>query len=162
MGGCHRRLAHQVIRTVFRLGWNSYRDTDLSLIYIHPDNLHAHWEFVKEGLQRIHDRSTDRWLAEDIYWMLKGNQYSLHIVDDNKGFVILQSVKGWDGLEVFVFCAYIVPGHDVMDAAFAEVQEMARSVGAKRVRFQSMRKGWGKRAEQLGYKAGYQEYELEL
>lgn len=94
--------------------------------------------------------------------MLKAGQYSLHLVDDNKGFAILQLVRGWDGHEMFVFCAYIVPGNDVMDAAFAEVKEIARTAGAKRVRFQSMRKGWEKRAQELGYKTGYTEYELEL
>jgi hypothetical protein len=132
------------------------------LTYIHPDNLHNHWDFVKEGLDRIHSRSTDRWKAEDIYWMLKVGNYSLHIVGENEGFAIIQSVKGWDGLEMFVFCAYIVPGHDVMDEAFNEIKQIGKNIGAKRIRFQSMRRGWEKRAEQLGYKTGYTEYELEM
>lgn len=134
----------------------------MMLNYIHPDNLHSVWEFVEQGLDRIHDRSHDRWMNPDIYWMLKVNQYALYIVDDNKGFVILQQTKGWDGIEVHVFCAYIVPGENVMDAAFDEVKKLANGIGAKRVKFQSHRKGWERRAEELGYTTGYREYELEL
>lgn len=130
--------------------------------FIHPNNLHDVWDLVREGLTRIHDRSSDRWKIEDVYWQLKNNGYTLHVCDGNKGFAILQTVIGWDGPEVFVFCAYVVPGEKVIDEAFAEIKDMARSINAKRIKFQSMRKGWGKRAEQLGYKPGYQEYELEL
>ena len=130
--------------------------------YIHPDNLHSVWDFVLEGLKRIHSRSQDRWKPEDIYWQIKTGNYSLHLVDDNKGFVILQIINGWDGKECFVFCAYIVPGEAAIEDAFEEVKQMARSVNAKRVKFQSMRKGWSKRAEQLGYKPAYLEYEMEL
>lgn len=134
----------------------------MSLTYIHPDNLHDHWDFVKEGLTRIHNRSTDRWKHEDIYWMLKAGNYSLHLVEENKGFVILQLVRGWDGPEMFVFCAYIVPGNDVMEESLNAVKDIAKQAGARRVRFQSMRKGWEKRAQELGYKTGYTEYELEV
>ena len=130
--------------------------------YIHPNNLHDVWGLVSEGLTRIHDRSSDRWKAEDVYWQLKNNGYTLHVCEDDKGFAILQMVNGWDGPEVFVFCAYVVPGEKVIDEAFSEIKDMARGIGAKRIKFQSMRKGCGKRAEQLGYKTGYQEYELEL
>jgi hypothetical protein len=63
---------------------------------------------------------------------------------------------------MFVFCAYIVPGHNVMEEALDAVKNIAREANVKRIRFQSMRKGWSKRAEELGYRTGYTEYELEL
>lgn len=134
----------------------------MSLVYIHPDNLHAHWDFVKQGLERIHDRASDRWKTEDVYWMLKAGNASLHIVNDHDGFVVLQMLKGWDGPECHVFAAYIVPGKDLMDEAFEEVKGIAKACNAVRVKFQSKRKGWDKRAAQLGYELGHVEYELSL
>jgi hypothetical protein len=134
----------------------------LSLTYIHPDNLHSCWEFVKEGLGRIHDRARDRWLPEDVYAMLKANAASLYLVNERDGFAILQLNKGWDGPELFVFGAYIVPGKDLMDEAFAEVKEIGRGLGAKRIKFQSKREGWKKRAAELGYEFGHVEFEIPI
>ena len=134
----------------------------MTLNYIHPDNLHDAWDFVKEGLQRIHDRAKDRWKFEDVYHAIKSNSFGLYIVNEHEGFVILQPVRGWDGQELFVFGAYIVPGHDVMDEAFEEVKQIGKGMNAKRIRFQSKREGWSKRAQQLGYEPSHVEYELTL
>jgi hypothetical protein len=135
---------------------------ELMLHYVHPDALYDVWPFIKEGLTRIHDRATDRWLVEDVYHGIKSNGFSLHIVNDREGFVLLQPTRGWDGPELFVFAAYIVPGHDVMDEAFDEVKRIGKSMGAKRIKFQSKRQGWAKRAEQLGYAFGHVEYEITI
>jgi hypothetical protein len=132
------------------------------LNYIHPDNLHSCWDFVKQGLTRIHDRARDRWMVEDVYSMLKANAAALYIVNEQDGFVILQQVRGWDAPEVFVFAAYIVPGRGVMDESFEEVKKIAASLGAKRIKFQSKRKGWEKRAAELGYQFSHVEYEIAI
>lgn len=132
------------------------------MLYVHPDYLHDHWEFVKEGLTRIHDRASDRWKPEDVYSMLKANSAGLYIINDNDGFCILQPVKGWDGQELFVFAAYLKPGHDFMDESFEEVKQIGRNMNAKRIKFQSKRAGWHKRAIQLGYEFGHIEYEVSL
>lgn len=132
------------------------------LTYIHPDNIHSCWDFVREGLQRILARSDDTWWPEDVYTQIKCGNYHLHLVEDSQGFVILQPIKGWDCLELFVFAAYIPPGGDVMDAAFSEVKQLAHQMGAKRIKFNSKRGGWQKRAEQLGYTQGYVEYVLDI
>ena len=129
--------------------------------YVHPDSLHSVWDFVKEGLDRILARSPDRWKPEDVYWMLKTNNYFLHVYE-NKAFAILQPISGWDGKEVFVFAAYIVPGEGCITDCLNDVKRIATEIGAKRVKFQSKRDGWLKRAEQLGYKESYREFELEL
>jgi hypothetical protein len=132
------------------------------LTYIHPDNLHSCWEFVKEGLARIQSRSPDRWKQEDCYTMVKNGSLVLYLANERDGFALLQPCKGWDGPEVFVFAAYIVPGKDLMAETFAEVKAIAVNAGAKRIKFQSKRAGWAIRAEQLGYTESHREYEVEL
>lgn len=134
----------------------------MSLKYIHPDNIHDCWEFVKEGLIRIHDRAKDRWKPEDVYHGIKSNVFGLYLVEDNKGFVVLQPLTGWDGKELFVFAAYIVPGANVMDEAFEEVKQLGRNMGAKRIKFCSKREGWKKRAAELGYQFSHVEFEVNL
>jgi hypothetical protein len=120
------------------------------------------WPFVVEGLNRIHQRSRDRWCNEDIYMQLKLGNCGLYIVNDMDGFVILQPLQGWDGGEMMVFVAYIPPGGNVMEEAFEDVKRIARESGMRRLKFQSMRNGWGKKAAILGWKPTYQEYEMEI
>ncbi len=129
--------------------------------YIHPDNLHSVWEFVKSGIARIHERAPDRWMAEDAYSMIKNGSLHLYMYGD-EGFAMLQPIRGWDGPEVYVFAAYITPGKDFMTEAFEEVKEIAKQAGAKRIKFQSKRRGWEKKAYDLGYEFGHVEYEVQL
>lgn len=132
------------------------------LQYVHPDNIHSHWDVVKEGIQRIHERAPDRWKAEDVYHMIKSNSLGLYMVNDGDGFALLQPIRGWDGPEMYVFAAYLKPGMDFIRDCFDEVKEIAKGMGARRIKFQSKRKGWEKTAERLGYNYGHTEYEVEL
>ena len=134
----------------------------MSLIYVHPDSLHDHWELVKTGLQRIQDRAQDRWKAEDVYHHLKCNSMGLYVQDSGKGFAILQPVKGWDGNELFIFAGYSLDSHDVVAQEIDSIKDIARNINAKRIRFQTKRKGWEKRAQEYGYTLGHVEYEIEL
>jgi hypothetical protein len=132
------------------------------LTYIHPDNLHSCWEFVKEGLARIQSRSPDRWKQEDLYAMVKNGSLNLYVGSGQEGFVFLQLCKGWDAQEVFIFAAYMAPGKAVRDAAAQEIKQLAVNAGARRLKFQSKRNGWLKRAIHLGFKESHIEYEMEL
>ena len=132
------------------------------LNYIHPDNLHEHWKLVRDGLGRILERTQDRWIIEDVYHLLKTNSMGLYVQDGGKGFAILQPVKGWDGMELFIFAGYSMDDHDVISQDIDSIKDIARSINAKRIRFQTKRKGWEKRAEEYGYKLSMVEYEVSL
>ena len=128
--------------------------------YISPNDLFKHWTYVREGLDRIQAKTPENYLPEDVYAGIKAG--SLHLyVDDGKCFAILQSIQGWKGLEVHVFAAYSLDPK-VMDYAFDEVKEIARKAGASKLTFCTRRKGWERRAKQLGYKKSQTHYELEL
>lgn len=132
------------------------------LTFVHPDNLHDHWELVKTGLQRILDRTSDRWKPEDVYHMLKSNVAGLYVQDSGKGFAILQPTRGWDGNEMFIFAGYSVDEHDVVAQEIEQIKDIARSIGAKRIKFQTKRRGWEKSAAEHGYMPSHTEYELTL
>lgn len=132
------------------------------LTYIHPDNLHDHWPFVKEGLQYIIDKTKDRWKVEDVYHHIKANTMGLYVVESGEGFAILQPIKGWDGTELYVFCGYSKTAHNIVLECMEQIKGIANGIGAKRVKFQSNRAGFEKRAQEMGFSLDFVQYEYDL
>lgn len=132
------------------------------LNYIHPEDLSKHWKFVREGLQYVVDKTQDRWLPEDVYMHLKSNNMGLYMQDSGDGFAILQPIKGWDGMELYIFCGYSRDKHDVVMQDIESIKDIAKSIGAKRVKFQSNRKGFNKLAQDMGYTLDFVQYEMEI
>lgn len=137
-------------------------DGELMLIYIAPDNLHEHWPLVRTGLQRILDRTHDRWLPEDVYLMLKGGTAALFVQDNGKGFAVMQNNRGWDGNELFIFAGYSTDGHQIVLKEIEAIKDIARQYGCKRIKFQTRRRGWEKAAQEIGYEPTMTEYEVSL
>ena len=137
----------------------------MTLKYIDPNNLHEVWDYVKSGLEHLLQRAPDKWRVEDVYHHVKAANFYLHTIQDkqgeNTGFVVLQVVQGWAGKEMYVFAAYSLDPA-IMDYAFDEVKELAKRMGVNYLKFTSSRKGWDKRAEQLGYKFENVTYEIDL
>lgn len=137
----------------------------MTLKYIDPNNLHEVWDYVKNGLEHILRKAPDKWRVEDVFHHIKAANFYLHTIQDkqgeNTGFVVLQVVQGWAGKEMHVFAAYSLDPA-IMDYAFDEVKELAKRMGVNYLKFTSSRKGWDKRAEQLGYKFENVTYEIDL
>jgi hypothetical protein len=121
--------------------------------YIAPVDLHEYWTHVKEGLEEVKKRSHADWIPEDIYAALQAGHSTLHV--NGEGFVVLTPRKDFDGMTLFVWVAY--GEGDVFEKYLPELEMMARQINAKRIRFESSRKGWGKR-----YKYVTSIYEKEL
>ena len=132
------------------------------LQHVHADHISQHWDYIRNGLERILDRAADRWRPEDVYMQLKLGNCGLWLVmePDLCGFVVLQPRPGWDGIEVNVFAAYRENG-DAMDN-IEDVKQIARGFNAKRLVFQSKRRGWDRRAEQMGYTLDHVAWGMEL
>ena len=123
------------------------------MIYVSPVDLHKYWPEVKHGLENVLKKSNGDWIPEDVYTAIKNNTSTLHLVDE--GFVVLTPKNDYDGVTLFVWVAY---GHGVVWEKYRpEIELMARQIKAKRIRFESSRKGWGKR-----YKYVTSIYEKEL
>ena len=132
--------------------------------YIAPNELHTVWDYVKQGLEHLLTRAPDNWTPYDIYHHIKAGNFYLNMTQkdgENTGFVVLQVTDGWVGKEVHVFAAYS-KDPAVMDYALEEVKTIAKNIGAKYLKFTSSRKGWGKRAYELGYKFSNTTYEIDL
>lgn len=108
------------------------------------------------------DKTKDRWRVEDVYHYLKISNMHLYMQESNKGFVILQPIKGWDGIELFIFCGYSRDDHDVVMQENEKIKEIGRTMGAKRIKFQSNREGFKKLATEMGFVLDYTQFEFNL
>lgn len=124
-----------------------------------PGELKLYWGKVKEVLERLSSVS-DGWIPEDVYAFLISGQATLYVNDgDWKGFCILQLVPDYSQKRLHVWIAQTT---DDPKAYMAEVEMLARQIGASRITFDSPRKGWVRRAERLGFKPRMTRYEKEL
>ena len=122
------------------------------LHYIPKDQLRTHWEFIKHGLELVRAKGHTQWIVEDVYCDCYENRSMLFVgMIDNKpvGFVVLQPIG--DTLHVWASWSTI---NDItlFQQAWQEIQAIAKQGGKSRVTFSSQRKGWERRARELGFK----------
>ena len=117
---------------------------------IPPQRLSEEWGWVRNGLIACVEKAGGRYMPEDVYAAIKLGASFLFAVEwrgDDIGFVVLEQQRDPDGLVLFVFAAWFEPGAgldceaEFVDALSAKAQE----IGARRLRMQSTRKGWGRR-----------------
>ncbi|QGH72270.1 acetyltransferase cereus [Caudoviricetes sp.] len=130
------------------------------LHYIPKDNLRQHWEYVRHGLELVRARGHNEWLPEDVYCDCYENRSMLFIgIIDNKpvGFVVLQPI----GNRLHVWASWsTINDQTLFMQAFQEIQSIAKQGGKTKVTFNSERKGWERRARQMGFKPQTWEYTL--
>lgn len=105
------------------------------------------WGWVKNGLQDIISRTGERWMPEDVWTALQTGKAFLFAISHNQddhGFVIVQTTHDFDGPALFVWCAWSEPGFLIKhrNEFAAELRRLAKTVFAKRIRFESPRQGW--------------------
>ncbi len=122
------------------------------LHYIPKDNLRQHWDYVKHGLELVRQHGHMEWIVEDVYCDCYENRSMLFIgMIDNKavGFVVLQPM----GNALHVWATWSILNDKVLfQQAWQEIQQIAKQGGKTRVTFSSQRKGWERRARELGFK----------
>ncbi len=130
------------------------------LHYIPKDNLRQHWEYVRHGLELVRARGHNEWLPEDVYCDCYENRSMLFLgIIDNKpvGFVVLQPI----GNRLHVWASWsTINDMTLFMQAFQEIQAIAKQGGKTKVTFNSERKGWERRARQMGFKPQTWEYTL--
>ena len=131
------------------------------LHYIPKDQLRAHWEFIKHGLEIVRQRGHTEWIVEDVYCDCYENRSMVFLaITDNKpyGFVVLQPI----GNTLHIWAAWsAINNEELQNAAMKEIQAIAKQGGKSKVTFSSQRKGWERRAKAMGFKPQTWEYILE-
>jgi hypothetical protein len=130
------------------------------LHYIPKDNLRQHWEYIRHGLEIVRSKGHTEYIPEDVYCDCFEQRSMLFMgIIDNKpvGFVVLQPI----GNRLHVWAAWSLINDDALFMqAFQEIQQIARQGGKTKVTFNSERRGWERKARQMGFKPQTWEYTL--
>ena len=80
---------------------------------------------------------------------LKTGHSTLYLASEEvyTGFVVLTPAQDFRGKKLHIWCAFHTAGNAV-EKYRPELIELAKSIGAKRLSFESTRKGWSKFYEQ--------------
>ena len=130
------------------------------LHYIPKDNLRQHWEYIRHGLEIVRSKGHTEYIPEDVYCDCYEQRSMLFMgIIDNKpvGFVVLQPI----GNRLHVWAAWSLINDDTLFMqAFQEIQQIAKQGGKTKVTFNSERRGWERKARQMGFKPQTWEYTL--
>ena len=122
------------------------------LHYIPKDQLRTHWEFIKHGLEIVRSKGHPEWLAEDVYCDCYEQRSMIFLAITNNqpyGFVVLQPI----GKALHVWAAWSSINNELLlQQAFQEIQQIAKNGQKNKVTFSSQRKGWERKAKQMGFK----------
>jgi hypothetical protein len=130
------------------------------LNYIPKDQLRSHWNYVKHGLELVRAKGHTEWIVEDVYCDCYENRSMLFIGIIDKqpvGFVVLQPI----GNTLHVWATWSTINDDaIFLQASKEIQEIAKQGGKSKVTFTSQRRGWERKARELGFKPSTWEFIL--
>jgi hypothetical protein len=130
------------------------------LQYIPKDQLRSNWNFVKHGLEIIRSKGHTQWIVEDVYCDCYENRSMLFLaINDSKpyGFVVLQPM----GQSMHVWAAWSsISSELLLQQAWQEIQEIAKQGNKSKITFTSQRRGWDKKAIQMGFKPSTWEFIL--
>jgi hypothetical protein len=105
------------------------------------------WGWIRNGLLEIIGRCKERWEPEDVWTAAMSNAafiWRINYEHDDIGFMVIRRDLDVDGAALFVWALWVEPDSirycykDLM----ARIDDVARRVGAKRIRMESPREGW--------------------
>jgi hypothetical protein len=119
---------------------------DVNLTPVAAHELYAAWPIIRIGCQQVIEKTRDRILPDDIYVELKSLTaflYRIELAGDEVGFLVVRRVMDPDGPALFVWFMYSDPGVLTAnrEAFLACLDQLAKSIGAKRIRGYSPRGG---------------------
>jgi hypothetical protein len=130
------------------------------LHYIPKDKLREHWDYIRHGLEIVRSKGHTEYIPEDVYCDCYEQRSMLFMgIIDNKpvGFVVLQPI----GNRLHVWAAWsLINDEALFMQAFQEIQAIAKQGGKTKVTFNSERRGWERKARQMGFKPQTWEYTL--
>lgn len=118
--------------------------------YIPKEELRQWWPWLKKGFEVVLKKTPESWIPEDIYCDCYENRSMLWVtLVDNKavGFFVLQP----SGTNVHIWVAYLEDPRYLKEG-FEHIKGIARNGNCETLTFSSFRKGWERRALELGFK----------
>lgn len=133
---------------------------------IQPKGIGSEWERVRAGLLIVKQATTDDWLPEDVYMLLKGGGATLFIGEDDAGeylgFLVLRVVPTFHSSKLEVWAAYSATKTPLLARFWPAVQERAAAAGCTIISFASARDEWQAVGKRLGFTPKQVSYEFTL
>lgn len=138
------------------------RQTSSTLTKVSPNELHAAWGVIREGLEKVREYS-EGWIAEDVYHSLKSGFSTLFLVTGPEylGFAVAYESQDWRGKSLHLWCVYNGSDTDILANHLDDFKKMARATGAHSITFESPR-NWERRLKGYGFLPVYTRYALEV
>ena len=138
---------------------------DRELHLVRPEELHAAWQQVQRGVDRVIEATHADWLREDLYVSLRQGVTQLYVGYVHQyyvGFVAVTPTAGWTGPQWHIWAAFNRGERDVLQTFLPDLVALAKAAGAQKLTMSSPRKGWERRAVQLGFHEFERHYALEV
>ncbi len=100
------------------------------------------WDWIRPGVEQVIKRTEAHFRPEDVYTRLRNGTAWLYLIGAEEfGFVVITQEHDPDGMVLFVWCLWTEPHklRPVKQAFDSALDELAKTAGAKRIRWQSPR-----------------------
>lgn len=141
------------------------RPADCELRQIQQAEIGAYWPLVKAGIEKVAERASDGWIAEDVYMALKQGVSQLlvaFVANYYVGFLVVTPTVGWAGPQLHIWALFNRGERNVLETFLPDLLRIAEERGMVRITMASCRKGWERRARELGFVPTQQHYALEV
>ncbi|MCU0810607.1 MAG: hypothetical protein MUE59_06155 [Thiobacillaceae bacterium] len=136
----------------------------MSPALVPPQALHDVWPHVLPGVEAIRERCREVWLPEDVYAALRYGDAQLWAWPGLDSWMVLRVVTDLHSAArtMLVWLAWSRPGTpDRLCEGLDWARQVARQAQIGTVAFESPRKGWERRAPQLGWRAQFTRWVVE-
>ena len=119
------------------------------------------WDKIYGSLKQMSGIAADGWMPEDIYMALMQQNAALFVAEGDEwdGFIIFQVIPEYAKKRLHIWVATCFTStFNYMDA----IKDIAKTAGCSRITFDSSRRGWNKRAVELGFKEVTKQFSLDL
>lgn len=135
----------------------------LELRNIPPAQLHGAWELIQDGLDVCLPQDDQHPIKEDVYAAIKNGTSWLYLGYEGGnyvGFTILTPYRSLYDQELFlhIWYAYREGGHFLSVEAQQQVENIAKSIGAKGITFRNAKDVFERWAKPLGYTISQVQY----
>ena len=132
----------------------------MQLIYC--DNLRESWDFIKNALECLVNKTSPNWIPEDVYMAAMLGQARIYRSPDGVIVFKLLTDELTQEISLFVWAAYSKEG-DALIKYHQDVDTIAREFGASKISFTSSRKAWHKAINKIpGWREGETIYEKRI
>ena len=122
----------------------------MKFIFVQPHEVRTVWNYVRNNLYDILRKTNEPWIPEDVYASLVNGKAGLWLANKDNytvGFIVACTVND----SFHIWCASGSLQGEI-GVWFKMLEDIAKESNAKRITFDSWRKGWVKVAPTLGFK----------